>query len=112
MKKIKLIENPLGKGSNFLKVEVTNAWDNHPAWLSLQNREEQHITVRFQSSYTSNKKRCKQIEELLNFLNGKFAQRHVHNVLCGVFGRPVVFRFSYEKVLSYMKNVIVLHAQS
>ena len=112
MKKIRLIKNPTKRGSNFLKVEVTSAWDNHPAWLSLQNREEQHIAVRFQSSYTSNKKRCKQIDELLNFLNGKHAQRHIHTILCSVFGRNVKFYFSFEKVLSYMQDVLVLHVKS
>ena len=112
MKKVKLIANPIGSGSNFLKIEVTSAWDNHPAWLSLQNREEQHIAVRFQSSYTSNKKRCKQIEELLSFLNGKSSKRHIHTILCSVFGRKVQFYFSFEKVLSYMQDVLVLHVKS
>ena len=112
MKKVKLIANPFGSGSNFLKVEVTSAWDNHPAWLSLQNNEQQHVAVRFVSSYTSAKKRCKQIDELLSFLNGKSSQRHIHSVLCGIFGRKVQFSFSFEKVLSYMQDVLVLHVKS
>jgi len=112
MKKVRLIKNPLGKGSNFLKVEVTNAWDNHPAWLSVSNNEQQHVAVRFISSYTSSKKRCKQISELLSFLNGKRAQRHIHTMLCSVFGRNVKFYFSFEKVLSYMQDVLVLHVKS
>ena len=112
MKRIRLIKNPLGKGSNFLKIEVTNAWDNNPAQLSTSNDEEQHVLVRFVSSYTSNKKRCKQIDELLSFLNGKSSRRHIHSVLCGVFGRNVKFYFSFEKVLSYMQDVLVLHVKS
>ena len=112
MKKVKLIANPIGSGSNFIKVEVTNAWDNHPAWLSTSNDEEQHVAVRFVSSYTSNKKRCKQIDELLNFLNGKHAQRHIHTILCSVFGRNVKFHFSFEKVFAYMQDVLVLHVKS
>ena len=112
MKKVKLIANPIGKGSNFLKVEVTSAYDNHPAWLSVSNNEEQHVLVLFQSTYTSSKKRCKQIDELLSFLNGKSSRRHIHSVLCGVFGRNVKFYFSFEKVLSYMQDVLVLHVKS
>ena len=112
MKKVKLIANPIGSGSNFIKVEVTNSWDNHPAWLSTSNNEQQHVAVRFISSYTSSKKRCKQVSELLNFLNGNHAQRHIHTVLCSVFGRKVQFYFSFEKVLSYMQDVLVLHVKS
>ena len=112
MKKVKLIANPIGKGSNFLRVEVTNAWDNHPAWLSTSNNEEQHAIVRFVSSYTSNKKKYKQMDELLSFLNGKSSKRHIHSILCGVFGRNVKFYFSFEKVLSYMQDVLVLHVKS
>ena len=112
MKKVKLIANPIGSGSNFIKVEVTNSWDNHPAWLSTSNNEQQHVAVRFISSYTSSKKRCKQVSELLNFLNGNHAQRHIHTVLCSVFGRNVKFYFSFEKVLSYMQDVLVLHVKS
>ena len=112
MKKVKLIANPIGKGSNFLKVEVTNGYDNRPAWLSINNDEQQHVLVRFVSSFTSNKKKCKQVGELLNFLNGKSAKRHIHNVLCGVFGRNVQFSFSFEKVLLYMQDVLVLHVKS
>ena len=111
MKKVRLIKNPLRKGSNFLKIEVTNAWDNHPAWLSTSNDEEQHVAVRFISSFTSSKKRCKQSTELLNFLNGKSSKRHIHSVLCGIFGRNVKFHFSFEKVLSYMQDVLVLHVK-
>ena len=112
MKKVKLIANPIGSGSNFLKVEVTSAWDNHPAWLSTSNNEQQHVAVRFQSSFTSSKKRCKQMNELLSFLNGKSSKRHIHTILCSVFGRNVKFYFSFEKVLSYMQNVLVLHVKS
>ena len=111
MKKVKLIKNPLGKGSNFLKVEVTSAWDSHPAWLSVTNNEEQHVLVLFQSNYTSSKKRYNQVRELLSFLNGKRSQGHIHNVLCSVFGRNVKFYFSFEKVLSYMQDVLVLHVK-
>ena len=112
MKKVKLIANPIGSGSNFLKVEVTNAWDNHPAWLSTSNNEEQHVAVRFVSSYTSSKKRCKQMNELLSFLNGKSSKRHIHTILCSVFGRNVKFHFSFEKVFTYMHDVLVLHVKS
>ena len=112
MKKVKLVRNPLGRGSNFLKVEVTNAWDNHPAWLSTSNNEQQHVAVRFISSYTSSKKRCKQMNELLSFLNGKSSKRHIHTILCSVFGRKVQFYFSFEKVLSYMQDILVLHVKS
>ena len=112
MKRIRLIKNPLGKGSNFLKVEVTSAYDNHPAWLSVSNNEEQHVLVLFQSTYTSSKKRNRQIAELLSFLNGKRAERHIHTVLCSVFGRNVKFYFSFEKVLAYMQDVLVLHVKS
>ena len=112
MKEIKLIQDPLKRGSNFLKVKITKSWDDHPAWLSLTNTEEQHVVVQFQSGYTSNKKRCKQVNELLSFLNGKNSKRHIHNILCGVFGRDVKFYFSYEKVLSYLRNILVLHVKS
>ena len=112
MKEIKLIKNPTKSGSNFLKVEVTNAWDNHPAWLSTSNDEEQHVLVLFQSTYTSSKKRNRQIAELLSFLNGKRAERHIHTVLSSMFGRNINFYFSFEKVLSYMPNVLVLHVKS
>ena len=112
MKKVKLIANPIGSGSNFIKVEVTNAWDNHPAWLSTSNNEEQHAIVRFVSSYTSNKKKYKQMDELLSFLNGKSSKRHIHTILCSVFGRNIKFYFSFEKVFAYMQDVLVLHVKS